>query len=211
GTAVAAQTADGANIQDTSMTTSSVSLPVRTIAGQQEIALQLLEQSPISFDEVVFMDLAADYAQKLDLQVLQGTGASGQVTGILNTSGVSTVAYTSGTPTVGGIYPKIANAAQLIASQRFLPPDSLIMHPRRWGWFVAALDSQNRPLVVPNGDNQPYNAIAVGGEDVAQGAVGSIMGLPVYLDANLPTNLGAGTNQDPILVGRFSDAYLYEG
>jgi hypothetical protein len=30
------------------------------------------------------------------------------------------------------------------------------------------------------------------------------------VDPNLPTNLGAGTNQDPVIVGRFSDAVLYE-
>jgi len=211
GTAVAAQTADGANIQDTSLTTTSINVPVRTIAGQQEIALQLLEQSPISFDEVVFMDLAADYAAKLDIQTINGSGASGQMTGILNTSNVTTVAYTSGTPTVGGIYPKLANAVQGIASTRFLPATHMVMHPRRWGWFVAALDANNRPLVVPN-VNGPYMAIGVEDNTGAQGGpVGSILGLPVYLDANLPTNLGAGTNQDPILVGRFSDAYLWEG
>jgi hypothetical protein len=31
------------------------------------------------------------------------------------------------------------------------------------------------------------------------------------VDANISTNLGAGTNEDRILVGRFVDAWLYEG
>jgi hypothetical protein len=42
------------------------------------------------------------------------------------------------------------------------------------------------------------------------GEVGNQMGLPVYTDANIPTNLGAGTNEDEIYVARFSDMLLYE-
>ena len=39
---------------------------------------------------------------------------------------------------------------------------------------------------------------------------GGIAGLPVVVDANIPTNLGAGTNQAPIMSGRFDDFWLYE-
>jgi hypothetical protein len=31
--------------------------PVRTISGQQGVAIQLLDQSPIAFDEIIFRDL----------------------------------------------------------------------------------------------------------------------------------------------------------
>jgi hypothetical protein len=37
------------------------------------------------------------------------------------------------------------------------------------------------------------------------------LGLPVYVDANIPTNVGAGTNEDRIWVGRFADGWLCEG
>lgn len=49
------------------------------------------------------------------------------------------------------------------------------------------------------------------GDIVAEGPAGTILNLPVYLDPNLPTNLGAGTNQDPVLVVRRSDLMLWEG
>jgi HK97 family phage major capsid protein len=42
----------------------------------------------------------------------------------------------------------------------------------------------------------------------AAGLVGTIHGVPVYLDATLPT---INTNQVPMLVGKFSDSYLFEG
>jgi hypothetical protein len=37
------------------------------------------------------------------------------------------------------------------------------------------------------------------------------MGLDVIVDPQIPTNLGAGTNQDPIIVLRASDSILWEG
>ena len=42
-------------------------------------------------------------------------------------------------------------------------------------------------------------------------SAGSLLGVPVYLDANIPYNLGTGTNQDAIIVGKLDDLYLYEG
>lgn len=37
-----------------------------------------------------------------------------------------------------------------------------------------------------------------------------MQGLAVFLDANIPTNLGAGTNEDRIIVARFDDDLLFE-
>jgi hypothetical protein len=47
GTSAAPQTADNGAVSETDIVTTSVAAPVRTIAGQQDIALQLLEQSPL--------------------------------------------------------------------------------------------------------------------------------------------------------------------
>jgi len=37
-----------------------------------------------------------------------------------------------------------------------------------------------------------------------------VLGIPVVLDANLPTNLGVGTNQDPILGVTADELHLWE-
>jgi HK97 family phage major capsid protein len=208
GTAVAAQT-DNNSVQKTDMTTSSVSASVRTFAGQQVFAMQLLDQSPINFDEVVFADLIADLAVKIDAAVINGGGAP-SFSGLLGTSSIVAVSYTDTTPTVPELYPKVADAIQQGLTNRYLPYQAIVMHPRRWAWVIASLDSSNRPLVVPNAQG-PNNAFA-GMEDVrAEGSVGSLQGLPVYTDANIPINLGSGTNEDRILLARFDDLYLYEG
>lgn len=209
GTAVAAQTADNAAVQKTDLVETTLAVPVRTIAGQQDVAIQLLDQSPIAFDEIIFADLMADYAAKLDTQLISGTGASGQILGVMEVAGTETVTYTDTTPTVAEIYPKLADAVQRVGSNRFLPATAIFMHPRRWGWFLAALDSQNRPLVVPTGPNNPTNAVGTA-DGGAEGPVGTLIGLPVYVDANIPANRGVGVNEDVIIVARVEDFWLFE-
>ncbi|MFI5793816.1 phage major capsid protein [Streptomyces sp. NPDC051677] len=209
GASTAIQTADNAAVSETDLTDTSVPAPVRTIAGQQDVAIQLLDQSPVSFDEVIFRDLTADYATKVDLQVISGTGGSGQVTGIRATSGIVTVAYTDASPTVAELYSKLADAVQRVHTARFMPPTVIVMHPRRWAWFLAASDSTGRPLVVPNAGN-PQNAAATLGVVGSQQVVGQMHGLPVVTDPSMPITLGAGTNEDVIHVLRASDLLLFE-
>jgi len=208
GTATAIQTADNAAVQETDLSDTSISVPVRTVAGQQDLAIQLIDQSPLNFDQIVLGDLARDYATKVDLQVLNGSGSSGQCTGILNTGSIISVTYTDASPTVGELYPKVADAIQQIHTTRFEAPSVIVMHPRRWAWMLAALDSSTRPLVVPNGN--AFNSIGTFADVASQTVVGSMQGLPIVTDPNVPANLGAGTNEDRILVLAASDLVLYE-
>jgi len=55
-----------------------------------------------------------------------------------------------------------------------------------------------------------FNSIGTATGGVAQGNVGTILGLPVYLDPNIPVNLGAGVNEDRVFVLKADDVYLYE-
>ncbi|MFI5801049.1 phage major capsid protein [Streptomyces sp. NPDC051677] len=209
GTTTAIQTADNGAVSETDLTDASVPAPVKTIAGQQDVAIQLLDQSPVSFDEVIFRDLTADYATKLDVQVISGTGSSGQVTGVRNTANIETVTYTDASPTVAELYSKIADAVQRVHTLRFMPPTVIVMHPRRWAWFLAATDTNGRPLVVPQAGN-PQNAIATLGAVAAEQVVGQMHGLPVVTDPSMPITLGAGTNEDVIHILRASDLLLFE-
>lgn len=207
GTATAVQATENAAVQETDIDDTLLTVDVRTIAGQQDVSRQALERGTM-IDQVVIGDLAAAYAVNLDSQVISGSGSSGQMLGVLSTSGTISVTYTDASPTVAEAFPKIADAIQQVNSTRYLPADAIVMHPRRWGWFTAAVDTQNRPLVVPTAQ-YPMNAVGVG-EPAAYGPVGTLFGLPVYTDANIPTNLGAGTNEDRIIVCRSQDLFLWE-
>jgi hypothetical protein len=85
------------------------------------------------------------------------------------------------------------------------------MHGRRWFWMASQLDSANRPFFVA-ASNGPTNALGVQDGSYNQGGpVTNVIGVPVYLDLNIPTNLGAGTNEDRIIATRMRDHILFEG
>lgn len=215
GSAVAVQATENSNVQETDIVTDSVSSDVTTIAGIEDVSVQLLEQSPIAFDQVVAGDLAADYARKLDQQVLAGSGSSNQLVGILGSSGAgisgsNAVTLTATTPTAALLYPKVADAVQQIATGRFAPAQAIVMHPRRWAFLLASVDSNNRPLVVPNAGG-PVNVMGINSQVAAEAYVGTLQGLPVFIDPNITTTSGSGTNEDRIIVFRPSDCLLWEG
>lgn len=208
GTAVAVQASENTAVQETDIDDTKLDINVRTYAGQQDVSRQALERSEM-VEDVVFADLVADYHTKLDSGIINDDGTSGTHLGIRQTSGIETVTYTDASPTVAELYPKLADAIQRVNSLRFMAPTTIYMHPRRWGWLTAAVDSAGRPFVVPNA-NGPFNAAGVGEAAGYGQVVGSILGLPVITDASIPTNLGAGTNEDLIIVSRAPDLLLWE-
>lgn len=206
GTSVTEQATENAAVSETDIDDTKLDVDVRTYAGMQDVSRQSLERSEL-VDEVVFGDLVQTYHTKIDDHILNADGTAGKHLGLRSVAGIISVTYTDATPTVPEAFPKIADAVQQVNSNRFVPPSAIYMHPRRWGWFTAAVDTQNRPLVVPQA---PQNPVGVGEAAVYGQVVGSILGLPVITDANIPTNLGASVNEDVIIVGRADDFLLWE-
>ena len=212
GSAAAEQASENSAVQETNMDDTLLTVNVDTIAGQQDVSRQALErggQPGFSLENIIFQDLVAAYYTKLDNLMINGSGSSGQPLGISNVSGINTTTYTDTTPTVAELYPKLADQVQEINSNRFAPASAFIMHPRRWGFITAGVDSQNRPLVVPAGNN-PDNPVGVGEAAAYGNVVGNLLGIPVITDANIATNKGTGTNQDEIFLVKADDHILFE-
>jgi HK97 family phage major capsid protein len=213
GTATAAQSDLGA-VQQTDATTGSLSVGIKTIAGQEKLAQQLIDRSQPGIDQIIFQDLVADYNLRLDLGVLSGSGSGANIKGVLSDTNRITETYTQATPAVGGaggFYAKVADAVQQIITLRGLPPDTIVMHPRRWAWIMAASDTTNRPLIEVGGGGDLQAPGRAGGINQLGDAGFNFQGLRVIVDANLPTNLGASTTEDTALVYRAADLYLWEG
>lgn len=198
--------------ESTAVTTSDptevdLSVPVRTIAGYSPVSRQTLERSGYA-DQLLFEDLIARYWAALDSQCISGSGSSGQILGVLGTSSIAT--STASTATVAGVWPKIADIIQQINTNvggLGYVADKIFMHPRRWGFFEAALDSQNRPLMPTEGS---FVNVMGSGVEPGYGLVGRMHGLNVYTDANIPTNLGTNTNEDRIIVEASNVVHLFE-
>jgi HK97 family phage major capsid protein len=202
--------ADLGAVQETDPTTGTITVPVKTLAGQVDVSRQALERSAPGLDEVLLADLAADYAQRLDLQILTGSGSGANARGVLSDPNRIQVTWTQATPTIAGLFGRIADAAQQIAAQRFASATHIVMHPRRWAWITAAADTTGRPLIEPVGGQGSAAQPGQASQLAADGIVGTLQGLQVVIDPNLPTNLGAGTNEDVIVVTRAEDNVLFE-
>ena len=233
GSSTAVQAAQANAVSSTDITTSTVAAPVITIAGQQDISMQLLEQSPLAMDGVIYQDLMADYDQRLDLQVISGTGTSGQHLGVLSQTAAAANSSTSlnsdvtkinsvtcasiiffdGATTSFTQYRSINNASLNIETLRYASPTAIWAHPRRIAsWAHASDASIGRPLFtrygIMNGLGQPTNVLA-------QGVTGEINGLEVVKDANMPTTCSTGSitsgTGDCLAVVKEDDMLLYEG
>ena len=209
GTTTAYQTSQNTAAVSQDMADTTLTVNVNTIAGQQSVSKQALLRG-YNIEGIVLGDLIRDYHTKLDNSLLNGSGSNGQPLGLVNMTTGILITYTATTGTVAGLYPKIADAIQSIQSNIYVNPNAILMHPRRLGFLLAALDSQNRPLVVPQAYN-PVNAIGTGNGTPTYGNSGySMLGLPIITDANIATNVGASTNQDTIFVVDLNECHLWE-
>lgn len=211
GTAVASQATQNSAATETDLTDEYVSANVNTLAGQQTVSLQAIEQSSIPFDEIVFQDLLRALDAQVEFQAWQGSGTNGQLAGVLGTAGINAVTYTSSTPTAVAAYPFLGQAKSAVFKSIFRPANAIFLTPDRWAWFETATDNNGRPLVLPT-DQGVFAAMGVALGQMSNGPkpVGSVMGLPVFVAPQLPTDLGTGANQDVIGVMSTPDLILWE-
>src|SRR5208282_5336716 len=81
-TLVAAQTANNQAVVSQDIVTTSVNTGIKTLAGQEDVALQLLEMAPAGLtDRAITEDLQAAYHLNLDFNVIQGTGPNTSTAG----------------------------------------------------------------------------------------------------------------------------------
>ena len=208
GSSTAVQVTQNDAVSETDVDDTLLTVNVRTIAGQQDLSRQAIERGT-GIDVFVAADLIKSWHTTLDSQILNGAGTAGTIKG-LRASGGNAITFTSTAPTVGLLYPKLADAIQQIQTNSFTNPTHFIMHPRRLAFLLAAVDSTNRPLVVPAA-NGPMNAAGVGTGGSAYGNSGyQMMGLPIITDANVGTTYGTTTNQDEIYVVNAGESHLWE-
>lgn len=86
---------ESTGITESQPTFVQVAMSPKNVGGYTEISRQLLLQSDPSAEGLVMADLAAVVSLAIDLAGLNGSGASGQPTGILQTGGIGSVTGTS--------------------------------------------------------------------------------------------------------------------
>jgi HK97 family phage major capsid protein len=209
GSTVAVQATQNTSPTTSDMAFTDLSVPVISFSGRGVLSRQSIERAGAALDQITFADLAADAARFWDQQVLYGSGAGGNALGIENTAGI--IAITLGTATAAALIAAVGNALQAVNTQLLAPADVIVMHPRRWGALTVAAAGDGRALVqVADANVSGMNSFGSGMAAAVQTVVGSLLGVPVITDPNIRTNLGAGTNEDSILVMRASEVFAWE-
>ena len=121
--------AENASPTESQQTVGQVTLTPKTVAAYTDYSRKLLMQSSIDVENFVRGDLAMTLALSLDLAGLYGSGASGQPTGIANTSGIGNPTdFAAAVPTfeeVVAMETEVASANADIGSMAYLMEASL--------------------------------------------------------------------------------------
>jgi hypothetical protein len=201
-------TVDAAAVAEQAIADSPGSSVVVTIAGQADVPLQMLEQSPAgaSLDWALFTDMgeAADF--DLEVQLLYGRGSAyKELVGLTNVPGIVSIAYTDPSPTASEMWPFFGQAAAQLADGRLAPPQIILMRHARWQWLSTAEDTAGRPFGLPT----PWY---FGSGPTTPDPSGGLNGLPVFDDeaisATLPQTAPAG--EDQVIFARPSDLIIFE-
>lgn len=202
-TGVDLQASENTAVNEVNMDDTLLTENIQTAAGQQTLSRQAIERGT-GVEDVVMDDLFRRYATRIDNTLLNQA-----------TTGLSAVAqavtYTDATPTAAELWPKLLNAnanveAALLAQAT---PSHVIMHPRRWHWMMSQVGT-SWPFISQPGI--PSQSGGVNLTPVYDGGVRGILpnGNKVIVDANIATNLGAGTNEDEIYVVAADECHLWE-
>jgi HK97 family phage major capsid protein len=204
GTSAADQAAEFDAVSETDYDDTLLTIPVRTAAGSQRLSRQAIERG-VGVEDTVMQDLEGALDVNLDSGLINKAtvGLSAAATGI---------AYTDASPTAVELYPKLLQgpaAVEAALLNAAVGDVVAVMHSRRWYWLQSQLTSTfplfGQPGVAGNMSGVNY------GEVYGKGFRGLLpSGVPVVVDNNIATNLGAGTNEDEIYFVSQSEAHLWE-
>lgn len=159
-----------------------VTLTPKTVGAFTDYSRRLLMQSSIDVEAFVRADLALGLGVGIDAAAINGSGASNQPTGVLNTSGIGSVAGgTNGlAPTWDNIVDleaQVANANADFGSLGYLTNSKVRSKLKRTQKFAST-----------NGQE-----IWTAGRSPREG-IGELNGYDAYVSNNVPSNLDKGTS-----------------
>jgi len=211
----------GAPVASQDTVDTPLSSAVVTIAGNYDVPMQMLEQSPqgAHLDWVAFSTMEARYGYQLEQQLFIGQGATtpqgsgnNQLLGIFNNTAIpaaNLIQFTNGGVTAEASPGTPASAAQgatsmfgflglaiaKVGQARRLPPETWMMTTSRAAWLGSSEDLQNRPLMIADGDGS---------------GKWDLISIEVELNDAIPRNSGATVNEERIVVCRPSDWIILE-
>lgn len=193
---------EGADLTEGEAAFDLISLTPKTMGAYSQITRQLLMQSTPDIEMLVRDDLAQVMALGIDLATLTGTGASGQPTGILNTSGIGSVAMGTNGAAFTNLDPLIDLETSLTGANVAEENLYYLTNAKVVGALKKLKDSNGRYLWTQYpgvfGQRTP--------------TPGEVNGYPVARTNQMPSNFtkGTGTNLSGMIFGNWGELLIGE-
>lgn len=195
---------EDATITDSQMALGQVALNPKGLAAMVKLSNRLLALSVPSAEALVRNDLAQTLAEALDLAALRGTGVSGQPLGIVNTPGILSVNFAATTAAAGyltnpGWEQMYDMEGQLADANALRGNVGFAMHPnlkRNLSKVRVAAHTAD----VNDGDFVMNPA--------TDAQLTQLLGYPFRTTTQIPTNLGAGTDETEAIMANWSDLLI---
>jgi HK97 family phage major capsid protein len=173
---------EGGAAGESEMTIGSVTMSPKTLGAFTDVTRQLMIQSSLDVENLIRSDLAGSMAIAIDNAALEGSGSSGNPTGITNTTGINTVSLSSAAaPTFAEM---VSMESAVAVDNALLGGLVYIVHPTNAGTLkTTTKDSGSGQFVYQNGE---------------------INGYPVVVSSQLTANNYVFGNMQDLLVGMFS-------
>ena len=150
--------AEGGAAGESELTIGNVSMSPKSLGAFTDITRQLMIQSSLDVENLVRNDLAASMAIAIDDAALEGSGSSGNPTGITNTSGINTVSLSSAAaPT----FAEMVSMESAVRVDNALVGDlAYIVHPTNYGTLKTTEKATNTAqFVAVNDEINGYKAV----------------------------------------------------
>jgi HK97 family phage major capsid protein len=149
---------EGGAAGESELTVGNVSMSPKSLGAFTDITRQLMIQSSIDVENLVRNDLAASMAIAIDDAALEGSGSSGNPTGITNTSGINTVSLSSAAA------PTFSEMVQMETAIRvdnaLLGDLAYIVHPTNYGTLKTTEKASNTAqFIAVNDEINGYRAV----------------------------------------------------
>ena len=149
---------EGGAAGESELTVGSVTMAPKSLGAFTDITRQLMIQSSIDVENLVRNDLAASMAIAIDDAALEGSGSSGNPTGITNTSGINTVSLSSAAaPTFAEM---VSMETAVRVDNALLGDLAYIVHPTNYGTLKTTEKATNTAqFVAVNDEINGYTAV----------------------------------------------------
>lgn len=185
-------------VTESNLTTAQLALAPKTVAARTDLSHKMIRQGSPDAEELVRSDLQFTLASKVDEMAINGSGASGEPTGILGVSGIGDVAGGA-----NGAAPTWANIVELETDVASANADVDGM---------AYLTTPGARGTLKTTEKATGTAKFIWGEMVDANGFASMNGYRAAVSTNVPSNLtkGTGTNLHAIIFGNWRDVVIAE-